>query len=388
MPEIPSLIQELEQAMAAGSPAMRLNTLTRITDLFLSGSGKHSDEQLALFDDVLMVLVETIEINAKVRLSRRLACHADAPPKVVRTLAFDRSIAVAAPVLMRSERLTDRELVENASTMSQEHLQAITQRRSLSEPVTDALIERGNDRVIQLVAQNAGARFSDNGFGKLVGRAALDEGLTRYVGSRRDIPRHHFLKLLETASAEVRARLIAANPNLIDVIETTVAGVASSISDDVRSTSRDHTRALARIKRLHRTGQFSEADLHAYASAHDFERASVALAALGEFPIDIVERALLDKSTDLILILARAAQCCRATTRAVLTMRTSERRLSPMDLAAALEQFDRLQHSTARSALEFYRLRRQADDKPHVPTSLSLEWYAESIPARPGQAGR
>jgi uncharacterized protein (DUF2336 family) len=388
MPETPSLIQELEQAMAAGSPAMRLNTLTRITDLFLSGSGQHSDEQLALFDDILMVLVETIEINAKVRLSRRLACHADAPPKVVRMLAFDRSIAVAAPLLMRSERLTDGELVENASTMSQEHLQAITQRRTLSEPVTDALIERGNDRVIQLVAQNAGARFSDNGFGKLVGRAALDEGLTRYVGSRRDIPRHHFLKLLETASAEVRARLIAANPNLIDVIETTVAGVASSISDDVRSTSRDHTRALARIKRLHRTGQFSEADLHAYASAGDFERASVALSALGEFPIDIVERALLDKSTDLILILARAAQCCRATTRAVLTMRTSERRLSPMDLAAALEQFDRLQHSTARSALEFYRLRRQADDKPHVPTSLSLEWYAESIPARPGQAGR
>jgi uncharacterized protein (DUF2336 family) len=387
MSESPSLIHELEQAIAAGSPAMRLNTLTRITDLFLAGSGAHSDDQLALFDDILMVLIDTIEVNAKVQLSRRLAPRSDAPPKVVRTLAFDDSIAVAAPVLMRSERLTDRDLVENASTKSQEHLEAITQRSTLSEPVTDALIERGNSRVIQLVARNAGARISESGFGKLVGKAAGNEGLTRYVGSRRDIPRHHFVKLLEAASAEVRARLISANPHLTDVIDSTVAEVSSSIGNDVRSTSRDHTRAMARIKRLHRTGQFSEADLHAYASANDFERAAVALAALGEFQIDLVERALLDKSTDLIVILSRAAQCCRTTVRAVLTMRSANRRLSPMDLANALAQFDRLQLATARSALEFYRLRRQTDDKPHVPTDLALEWYVQSIPVRPSQAG-
>ena len=103
--------------------------------------------------------------------------------------------------------------------------------------------------------------------------------------------------------------------------------------------------------------------------------------------MDLVERALLDKSTDQILILTRAAQCCRATVRAVLTMRSAARRLAPMDLADALTRFDRLQLSTARSALEFYRLRRQTDDKPHVPTDMALEWYVQSIPARPSQVG-
>ncbi len=289
-------------------------------------------------------------------------------------------------MLMRSERLTDSDLVENASTKGQAHLQAITQRRTLSEPVTDVLIERGNSRVIHLVARNAGARFSENGFGKLVSKAAHDEGLARYVGSRRDIPRHHFVKLLETASAEVRDRLIAANPQLVDVIQSAVSDVATDIADDVRSTSRDHARAIARIKRLHHTGQFGEVDLHTYAGANDFERTAVALAALGDLPIDLVERGLLDRSTDLILILARAAQCCRATVRALLMMPAADRRLSPMDLSEALTQFERLKLPTARSALEFYRLRRQADDKPHVPTDMALEWYVQSIPARPRQA--
>ncbi|MGV3632817.1 MAG: DUF2336 domain-containing protein, partial [Pseudorhodoplanes sp.] len=131
---------------------------------------------------------------------------------------------------------------------------------------------------------------------------------------------------------------------------------------------------------------FSEADLHAYANANDFERAAVALAALGEFPMDLVERALLDKSTDLIIILSRAAQCCRTTVRAVLTMRAADRRLSPMDLSDALAAFDRLQLGTARSALEFYRLRRQGDEKAHVPTDMALEWYVQSIPEPPRQA--
>jgi uncharacterized protein (DUF2336 family) len=387
MSDTPSLIQDLERAIAAGSPAMRLDALTRVTDLFLAGSGRHSDEQLALFDDILMVLIDTIEVNARAQLSRQLCDRSDAPPKAVRTLAFDDFIAVAAPVLMHSDRLTDTDLVENASTKSQAHLQAITQRRSLSEPVTDVLIERGNSRVIHLVARNAGARFSESGFGKLVSKAVHDEGLARYVGSRRDIPRHHFVKLLETASADVRARLIEANPQLAEMIDAAVADISSCIGDDVRSTSRGHARAVSRIKRLHRTGQFCEADLHGYANADDFERALVALAAMGEFEVALVERALLDRSSDLILILVRAAQCCRATARAILMMPSADRRLSPMDLADALAQFDRLQLATARSAIEFYRLRRKSEEKPHVPTNLALEWYVQAMPARPGQSG-
>ena len=78
----------------------RLDALTKITDLFLAGSGRHTDERIALFDGVFLALVHTIEVNARAQLSRRLASEANAPPRLVRTLAFDDVIAVAAPVLM------------------------------------------------------------------------------------------------------------------------------------------------------------------------------------------------------------------------------------------------------------------------------------------------
>lgn len=376
-----SLIEELEAAIAAGTPDKRLNALTRITDLFIAGTGHHSQDVIALFDDVLSTLITTIEVNARAQLSRRLARCSDSPPRVVRSLAFDDSVAVAGPVLTNSPRLSDKDLIDNVNTKSQGHLQAITQRESLSEPVTDAIIERGNDRVVRLVVKNAGARISEGGFGKLVGKAANDEGLTRYIGARRDIPRDHFLKLLETASAKVRAKLIASNPALADAVKETVSGIAADISVDVRNSSRDHAKARARIKRLRRTGQFSEADIHAFANAQDFERVAIALSALGDFPIELVERALLDKSPDLILILGRAAQCCRATVRSMLLMKSAGRCMSSMDLDETLSHFERLKLKTARSALEFYRLRLGVDDASNVPSKLALAWYAEAIHA-------
>ena len=386
MPDCASLTEELENAISSGTAESRLKALTMVADLFIAGSGRHSFTSIRLFDDVLLALIGTIEVNARVQLSRRLAALTDSPPNTVRALAFDDTIAVAAPVLIHSMRLSDDDLIANARTKSQNHLQAITQRRELSEPVTDALIECGDSRIVQLVVKNAGARFSETGFGTLVSKACNDEGLARFVGARRDIPRHHFLQLLETASAAVRARIVACNPSLAETVKAVVSDVASDIATEVRDTSRDHARAKARVKRLCRTGQFSEADIHAFAHAQNFENTAVALSALDDVPIDLVERALLEQSPDLVLILAKAAQCCRSTARAVLLMRAADRGMSSMDMDKALAQYDRLQLATARCALEFYRLRRRADEETRVPTDVAMSWYIDTLPGRTEQA--
>ncbi len=40
-----SVIEELETAITAGTPDKRLNALTRITDLFIAGTGHHSQRR-------------------------------------------------------------------------------------------------------------------------------------------------------------------------------------------------------------------------------------------------------------------------------------------------------------------------------------------------------
>src|SRR6185369_4125843 len=136
-----SLIDELNAALEAGGDTEQRRILERVADLFAAGSRGYSSKQIALFDDVLQKLCADIEVKARARSARRLAHIDNAPPQLVRSLAFDDAIAVAQPILIHSPQLSDTDLVDNAATKSQDHLFAIAQRLRLSERVTDVLVE-------------------------------------------------------------------------------------------------------------------------------------------------------------------------------------------------------------------------------------------------------
>jgi uncharacterized protein (DUF2336 family) len=352
-----SIIDELTSTIAGGSAGDRLRILRRVTDLFVAGSRSYSHEQIALFDDVLQRLAAEIEIKARAKLADRLSAVSNAPPRLMRTLAFDDAIEVAAPVLSRCEQLSDADLVENATTKSQDHLFAIAQRLKLSESVTDVLVERGNERVVRKVAKNEGARFSLAGYEKLTTLARYDRKLTLSLAERSDIPRQYFLKLLEAASASVRAKLEAANPQLATAIRGTIDDIATEMQREARAVSGHVRHAKHRFK-----APVTEVNVHAPARAQEFEKTAVALAKLGCFPIDLVERALVDEGEGMILILAKAAGCSWSTVRELLQMYAAKRRLKAEDLGRAFDRYKALSRETANSIVKFQarRMKRRA----------------------------
>ena len=66
------LLDELQATLAHGTVARRVETLRRVTDLFISGVVEFSDDQIALFDDVFQCLMHHIETSAKALLSNRV----------------------------------------------------------------------------------------------------------------------------------------------------------------------------------------------------------------------------------------------------------------------------------------------------------------------------
>jgi uncharacterized protein (DUF2336 family) len=383
VPEHSSLLEEIEASVAGGDVHHRLRVLRRVTDLFVAGSRRYSGAEIAIFDDVLMRLAAEIETKALERLSRSMAKLPDAPPRLVRRLAFDDAIAVAAPVLAFSPQLTDSDLIENASTKSQDHLYAIAQRLKLTEAVTDVLIDRGDRRVVRRTAQNHGASFSLAGYEKLVKCARNDGSLACTIGQRSDIPHQCFLKLLEAASADVREKLEAINPKASRAIRNSVAEVAVSMQRSVREASRYHAAALRDARHHFRAHELSETHVHRPATSQQFEKTAVALSLLGPFPIDLVERALIDKGTDMILILVRAAGCSWTTAKATLMMNSAGRALSRQDLEAAFKSFERLSPATAQRVVRFYERRREraVEAKPRRKSATGLISRDEELEA-------
>ena len=349
-----SLIDELNSAVATGGAKQRQKMLERITDLFAAGSRGYSSEQIAFFGDILQDLAADIEVKARARLAHRLAHIDKAPARLIRSLAFDDDIEVAAPVLAHSQQLRDVDLIESAGTKSQRHLLAIAQRLQLSEAVTDVLVERGDLHVVHKVAMNKGARISLAGYGRLTNRARDDRKLMLALGRREDLPRQCFLKLLETASASVRAKLAAANPQAAAAIRDSIDDVATAMQQETRKASDHHGAAMRDAKRLFNVRPANEGHVHARAKAQEFERTVIALSKLGHFPVDIVERALVDKGEEIILILAKAAGCSWTTAKELLLMYVAERHLQPDDLVQAFERYKKLSAETARKVVDFY----------------------------------
>jgi uncharacterized protein (DUF2336 family) len=374
-----SLLDELVSPVAAATAKHRLKIIDRVTDLFAAGSRSYSDEQISLFDDVLRRLAADIEIKARAKLAHRLAVIDNAPPVLIRTLAFDDAIEVAEPVLIFSERLTDDDLVENATTKSQDHLYAIAQRLKLSEKVTDVLVERGDERVVHKVVKNKGARFSLAGYGELTTRARYDRKLTLALGERSDLPRQYFLKLLEAASAKVRAKLEASNPQMVAAIRDSVDDVATAMQREVRKGSRAHAVAVREAKRRFNVRPITEASVHGPAHVQDFEKTVVALARLGVFPVDLVERALLDEGEDMLLLLAKAAGCSWTTAREMLVMFVANRNLQPDDITVAFERYRKLSQQTARNIVTFYERR--------MKLRTTANTKAKSARVRKGKSG-
>ena len=266
-----SLIEELERALASGTSEQRIQTLSRVTDLFILGAENYTDDQISLFDDVLVRITARIEAKSLARLSSRIATVPNAPRRVVRELASHDDIAVAQPVLRASDRISDDDLVDTARTKSQQHLLAISERQSLSEAITDVLVERGDHEVVRTVAKNNGARFSDTGFRTLVTRSSNDDVLATHVGMRRDIPRHHFLLLIEKASATVREKLIIANPRAAMAVKDVVAEVVGGIRSEIRNASPDYAAAKAQVEELYRYRRLDENVIYQFARARQFE---------------------------------------------------------------------------------------------------------------------
>jgi len=139
-----SLISEVESAIASGSPDKRVDALRRITDLFMVRADNYSDDQVEVFDGVISLLAGQIETKARAELARRLAPVSRAPVAVIRALARDQSIDVAAPVLSQSPRLTEEDLLGVAQSQGQDRLLAISQRSTVSEAVSYVLVTRGD----------------------------------------------------------------------------------------------------------------------------------------------------------------------------------------------------------------------------------------------------
>jgi uncharacterized protein (DUF2336 family) len=349
-----NLLEELQAALSHGTVARRVETLRRVTDLFIGNAVDYSDDHVRVFDDIFQCLIEQIETSARALLADRLAPIATAPPKIIRTLALDEVIEVSGPVLSKSERLDEATLIEIARTRGQAHLKAISLRRVLSEALTDVLVTRGDEGVVQSTVSNPGAQLSEGSFTDLVTRAERDDDLATCIGLWPDLPRHHYLKLIAKASLSVRRKLEAAHPDLADEVSSVVQEAAQRVRAAAMTRQTEMARAL--VKSLHEDGRLTEFPVAAFAEQGKFDETNAGLAALAGVAVETAETMMIESRTEGVMILAKVAAMQWSSVRAIIALREKLSGGSQTDMLTLRDAYEALRGSTAQQVLRFHRM--------------------------------
>jgi uncharacterized protein (DUF2336 family) len=351
-----SLLQELDESISQGSNERRLRALWHATDVLIAG--QYSEEDIWIFGEVIERLARELEVEVRAQLSRRVADSNNAPLGLVNKLAYDKSIAVAGPVLRQSERLDTSSLVSIATTGGQQHLLAISKRRSIAEPVTDVLVTRGNREVLISLTGNPGARFSRHGFLQLIQRSENDSILIQSLSLRNDIPRSIFQQLIAKASDNLKGKLERESPDIAPQIETLVTDVAGELHAIFGPASESYFQAKKAVSALHRQGNLHEKKIFEYAQSHQFPEVTAALSLLCSLPANAIERGLVDATGEMPMIFAKALEFSWETTMSLLFLGAQNHKISAHDLDAMETKFSRLTPETAQSVIRLYRSRK------------------------------
>ncbi|HEX7791655.1 MAG TPA: DUF2336 domain-containing protein [Afipia sp.] len=352
-----SIFDELDTALANGSPDQRVTMLRRVTDLFLVDADRYNEEQIGVFDNVLSHLIERVEARALAQISKSLAPVANSPLDTTLRLARHEEIAVAGPMLTKSTRLTTEHLVDIAQSQGQQHLLAISHRETIEADVTDVLLNRGNRTVVHRVASNSGAQISENGFRLLVQAAERDEALAEKTGFRLDIPLQLLKELLLKATDAVRSRLMPRTPpDLRDELKEALSSAAAQINRET-SKDRNYDNALRMAKLLHERGELIDATVRSFAIEREYENVVASLSVLCSLAIGMI-KPLMDSPRDEGLIIAcKGVGLTFPTVQAIVECRFPAGTLKTEVIDKLETDFAKLSRPSAERLLRFWRVR-------------------------------
>lgn len=148
----------------------RVQLAGMLADVFLTNDNHLNSREEQLVNELIDQLMQTRNPAVRRALVEKFADSARMPRRMAMNIACD-SIDMARDILLTNTMLTDGDLISVVETQSRDHAKAVAERRSVSEAVADALVVTGDIEVMQLVAENLGAKLSSKAIG-IMGEAA------------------------------------------------------------------------------------------------------------------------------------------------------------------------------------------------------------------------
>jgi len=329
-----------------------------VSDLYFNKDGDLTARERSLMTDILRKLIQDVGSSVRRALAERLSGEPNAPHEIIVSLAHDE-IEVAEPVLKRSAALEDMELIEVIRHRSCEHQLAIAMRRSLSEAVSDALVETGHCDVIKALLENANASISEATLAYLVDQSRTVDSFQEPILRRPDLSPLLARRMYLWVSAALRQHILENFHIDVTALDDAIEGAIGDALGRDAGDGRMPDRPMELARRLAEAGEITPQLLVNTLRQGEIPLFEALLCQLSGLRLVMVRRLLFEPGGESLAVLCRAIGIDKPTFASIYLLsrraRPSERSADPRELSSVLALFDRTDSGTAKAVVVRWR---------------------------------
>ncbi len=196
---------DVRSLLSDPSTENRSKTAAKIGTHFTDGTLSDSERRTA--EDIFRLMIRDLEVSVRKSLSHSIRLSKDLPRDIAITLANDVA-DVALPIITYSELLTDEDLINIVATKPEDYQCAVASRAVVSEHVSKALVQTGNETVVAQLVANEGAIVNEATMAQVLDTHGHIAKISNPMANRKVLPLGIAERLVNLVSTKIRDHLV------------------------------------------------------------------------------------------------------------------------------------------------------------------------------------
>lgn len=328
----------------------------KLVDLCADRDENLSDREQALMSDILSKLISDMELTVRKVLSEKFSQSTTAPRELILILATDHP-DVARPILVKSGLLNDDELVAIVRSRAAEYQLSVAQRPTVSETVSSALADKGNEAVITALLRNSGAQISLATMEYLVEESKRVDTYQEPLVTRPELSRDLAKRMCTWVSAALRDYILAKFTIDAAEIDALLGETIDDIIVTIEADKKPSTKSKQLAIKLQSANRLTLDLLISLLQEGEVALAVSCLGQLASLDETFVKKVLFDPWGDSLTIVLKALAANKD--HLILTYRLTRRarghQSNPQELESLLDLFDTMTQSSAGQMVQQWR---------------------------------
>jgi uncharacterized protein (DUF2336 family) len=238
-------------------------------------------------------------------------------------------------------------------------MRAVSRRAAVSEAVSDAIVERGDDETLGVLLGNEGAALSRAATETAVERARANPALHAVTVERASLPPDLLNDLYFDVEARLRQRILEQNARLDPaLLESALAAGRTRVAAEDGALPADYAESLAYVEELRAANQLTPQVLARFLRSGGRTAFLIALSQLADVDFHTARQIIERRELDALAVICKAADLDRALflTYAVVLLNTDDNAMGKARAYAGM--YNELTREAALRTLRFWRARK------------------------------